>query len=332
MKRIIVSVMMLGLAVSAARAQQQDDPQDASAPPAATPASLSPAGGGGAPALSPLMQSPVLRSKEAIESCRERRLRGEIKTYKQSAECSNPQIYAAWQAANYPHMDLITAWLSARESESEKVDLRQITPEQFEKDMDALTLRLTAEERRRRSGLVASTDSDLSLQLPPPTKVLGVATPSGQDKQAAKKSAEARARSTRQAYDPASGPNSVATLSTLNSTKPRSGVGGPFVPVDPNSPAARAAMAAQAPGAGSSGLYAQLAAQRSEGEAHLTFRGLQAQYPSILGGRDAIIRRADVPNQGTFYRVEVGPLSNGQADELCGSLKAAGGQCITRYE
>ena len=335
MKRMMVSVMVpvlvLGLAVSAARAQQQDDTRDAAAAPAAAPASLS-AAGGTSPALSPNMQAPVQRSKEAIESCRERRLRGEIKTYKQSAQCSNPQIYAAWQAANYPHMDLITAWLSARESESEKVDLKQITPEQFERDMDALTLRLTAEERRRRSGAVSSADSDLSLQLPPPTKVLGVATPAGQDKQAAKKSAEARARSARQPYDAASSPNSVSTLTSLNSTKPRPGVGGPFVPVDPNSPAARAAVAAPAPGAGSSGLYAQLAAQRSEGEAHLTFRGLQAQYPSILGGRDAVIRRADVPNQGTFYRIEVGPLSNGQADELCGSLKAAGGQCITRYE
>lgn len=91
-------------------------------------------------------------------------------------------------------------------------------------------------------------------------------------------------------------------------------------------------MAASAPGEGSSGLYAQLAAQRSEGEARIVFRGLQTQYPAILGGRDAVIRRADIPNQGTFYRVEVGPLSNGQADELCGSLKAAGAQCITRYE
>jgi hypothetical protein len=102
--------------------------------------------------------------------------------------------------------------------------------------------------------------------------------------------------------------------------------------VDPNSPAARAAMAAAAPGEGSSGLYAQLAAQRSEAEARVTFRGLQSQFPSILGARNAVIRRADVANQGTFYRVEVGPLSSGQADELCGNLKAAGAQCIARFE
>jgi cell division septation protein DedD len=91
-------------------------------------------------------------------------------------------------------------------------------------------------------------------------------------------------------------------------------------------------MQAAAPGEGSGGLYAQLAAQRSEAEARTTFRGLQSQYPGILGSRDAVIRRADVPNQGTFYRIEVGPLSGGQAAELCGSLKAAGAQCIQRYE
>jgi len=39
-----------------------------------------------------------------------------------------------------------------------------------------------------------------------------------------------------------------------------------------------------------------------------------------------------MPNQGTFYRVEIGPLSAGQADQICGSLKAAGGQCVAQYE
>ena len=42
--------------------------------------------------------------------------------------------------------------------------------------------------------------------------------------------------------------------------------------------------------------------------------------------------RADISGQGAFYRVEIGPLSPGQADQLCGSLKAAGGQCIGQYE
>jgi hypothetical protein len=336
MMRFVVSLIALGLAVSQARAQ--DASQTATdAEPQAAPASLSfPAREAppsvAPPVATPAMQAPIERSRAAIEECRQRRLRGEIKTYKESAQCSNPQIFAAWKAVNYPHMDLITAWLDAREAESDKVDQKQITPEQFERDMDALTVRLTAEERRRRGGLVSAADSDLSLQLPPPTKVLGVATPPAQDKLAAKKSAAARTRAVQQPFDPAAGPNTVGSLAPLNSPKPQSGVGGPFVPVDPNSPAARAVMAAAAPGEGSGGLYAQLASQRSEGEARLTFRGLQAQYPTLLGTHDAVIRRADIPSQGTFYRVEVGPLSSGQIDELCGNLKAAGAQCVTRSE
>ena len=109
------------------------------------------------------------------------------------------------------------------------------------------------------------------------------------------------------------------------------GVGGPFVPVPDATGSTRVASTA-APPQGAGGLYVHLASQRSDAEARTAFRMLQQQYPSILGGRDAVIRRADVSGQGTYYRVEIGPLSPGQADQLCGSLKAAGGQCITQYE
>jgi hypothetical protein len=127
----------------------------------------------------------------------------------------------------------------------------------------------------------------------------------------------------------------LAMLDAANPNAP-AGVGGPFVPVNPNSPAARAAMAramaASAPGEGSSGLYAQLASQRSEAEARLAFHALQVKYQTVLGGRDAVIRRSDDRDQGTYYRVEIGPLSPDQADGLCGNIKAAGGQCVPRYE
>jgi len=116
----------------------------------------------------------------------------------------------------------------------------------------------------------------------------------------------------------------MGTVSSLDSRKPNAagGVGGPFVPVPPGTPLPQ----------GAGGLYAQVASQRSEAEALYAFRMLQQQYPNILGSREAVIRRADMPNQGTFYRVEIGPLSAGQADQICGSLKAAGGQCVAQYE
>jgi hypothetical protein len=111
-----------------------------------------------------------------------------------------------------------------------------------------------------------------------------------------------------------------------------SGVGGPFVPVNPNSPAARAALAAAAPGEGSDGIYAHLASQRSPADARLAYRSLEGRYPTYLASRDAVIRRVDDANQGTFYRVEVGPMSADEADALCGNIKSGGGQCVPRYE
>jgi hypothetical protein len=282
--------------------------------------------------LSPVMRAPLDKSRAAIAECRERRLRKELTTYKQSAQCSNPRIFAAWQEAGYPHMDLITMWLNAREEASEKVDQHAITPREFEEQMDALTVRLTNEEQRRRSGLIISPDGDLRLQLPPAGSVVGVVTPPAEEKLTAKKTAAARERAAAAVPAETSGVGGMAALSPLDSQRSQTGVGGPFVPVPANSPAARAAMARAAPGEGSSGLYAQLAAQRNEAEARTTYRSLQGRYPTALASRDAVIRRADDPSQGTYYRVEIGPLTLNQADELCGSIKTAGGLCVPRYE
>ena len=56
-----------------------------------------------------------------------------------------------------------------------------------------------------------------------------------------------------------------------------------------------------------------------------------ARFPNQLGGREAMIRRADLGAKGTFYRAMVGPFaSSEQAAELCSGLKAAGGSCIVQ--
>jgi hypothetical protein len=265
----------------------------------------------------PAMYGALEKSRAAIIECRERRLRKELPSYKASADCSNPKIFAAWRDANYPHMDLITEWLNTREQDSEKVDQHAMSPREFEDDMDALTLRLTTEEHRRRVGMIISSDGDMRLQLPPASQVVGVAVPPGEEKLEAKKAAAARERaaSAAPAPDPGSRPSvgSMGQLSALDGdrTKP--------TPVS-------------ATGEGGTGLYAQVAAQRSEQEARSAFRYLQNQYASVLGGRDAVIRRVQDSNNGTYFRVEVGPLTDGQADQLCGTIKAGGGQCIPRFE
>lgn len=270
------------------------------------------------------MAAPLEKSRAAIAECRERRLRGEIPSYRDSALCSNPRIFSAWREAGYQHMDLISEWLNVREAASAQVDQKTLTPEQFERQMGDLTIRLTAEERRRRAGLLVIPDNGLELQLPASTKVVAVAMPPGKEKLAKKKTAEARAAANVPYGDPAAGPSvqALGAVSGLDTRKKgaAAGVGGPFVPLTTPPPQ------------GAGGLYVHLASQRSDADAHNAFRMLQQKYPDILSGRDAVIRRADLGGQGTFYRVEIGPLSPGQADQLCGSLKAAGGQCVTQYE
>lgn len=300
------------------------------------------AGGSGAfaqdgdhPQMPSMFQAPLEKSRTAIAECREKRLRGEISSYAESARCSNRIIFVAWKEAGYPDMDLITQWLTAREAASEKVDQKVMAPKEFERQMGEITMRLTAEEQRRRAGLIYAADGALRLELPSSTQVLGVATPANEQKQAAKRSAAARTRAASGEYvDPAKGTSvgAMGSLSPLDSSKPSSGVGGPFVPVNPNSPAARAALARAAPGEGSNGLYALLASQQSEADARAIYRMLQGKYPDILGNRAAVIRRADAGGQGTYYRVEVGPLTTAQADQMCSSIKQAGGQCMQHYE
>jgi hypothetical protein len=94
-----------------------------------------------------------------------------------------------------------------------------------------------------------------------------------------------------------------------------------------NAPAAAAPAPAAA--SGGPGAYVQVSSQRSEAEAQSAFRSIAAKYPSVLGNRQPVIRRADIPGKGTYYRATVGPFaSSEQAVELCSSLKAAGGDCL----
>ena len=88
--------------------------------------------------------------------------------------------------------------------------------------------------------------------------------------------------------------------------------------------------AAPAAATSANGQYAvQISSQRSEAEAQAAFRALQAKYPTQLGGRQPLIRQADLGSKGVYYRALVGPFANGSdAVELCTSLKAAGGSCI----
>ena len=87
---------------------------------------------------------------------------------------------------------------------------------------------------------------------------------------------------------------------------------------------------AASPSAGG-GYAVQVASEHSEAEAESAFHTLQAKYPNQLGGREPIVRRADLGAKGTYYRALVGPFASmEQAAGVCSSLKAAGGNCIVK--
>ena len=98
--------------------------------------------------------------------------------------------------------------------------------------------------------------------------------------------------------------------------------GSPFpTPLPPNSGASRAVP----------GPYGvQVTSQRSEADAQASFRSLQQQFPSVLGNRQPVIRRADLGPRGTYYRAQVPFSSQSEANEFCSSLKSAGGQCVVQ--
>jgi hypothetical protein len=79
--------------------------------------------------------------------------------------------------------------------------------------------------------------------------------------------------------------------------------------------------------AGGSGYFVQVLAQTSEDAAQSSFRGAQAKYASLLGGRQMVIRMKKHADGKVFYGAQVGPLSREEATKLCGDLKSAGGSC-----
>ncbi len=108
-------------------------------------------------------------------------------------------------------------------------------------------------------------------------------------------------------------------------------------PNEPAAPAGQARTAAappartapSAPESAAAGFLVQLSSQKSESEARSSFRSLQAKFPDELGGRQPVIRRADLGSKGVFYRTMVGPFASAhEASQFCASFKAAGGQCV----
>jgi cell division septation protein DedD len=83
--------------------------------------------------------------------------------------------------------------------------------------------------------------------------------------------------------------------------------------------------------AGGSGYLVQVSSQKNEADAHASYRALQNKFPTVLGSRPPVIKRADLGDKGVYYRAMVGPFgTTEEAAQFCGSLKTAGGQCVVQ--
>jgi hypothetical protein len=86
-----------------------------------------------------------------------------------------------------------------------------------------------------------------------------------------------------------------------------------------------------APAPASGGYLVQVSSQRNEADAQTSFRALQSKFPTVLGSKEPVIKRADLGEKGVYYRAMVGPFgSSDEASQFCGSLKTAGGQCVVQ--
>jgi len=85
----------------------------------------------------------------AIQECRNKRASGQLKTYVESTECSNPKIVAAYQRAGYPYMDLIALWTAKRREIAEQEDMHRMTEVQAQAKGAELMSEISDTERHR---------------------------------------------------------------------------------------------------------------------------------------------------------------------------------------
>lgn len=107
------------------------------------------------------------------------------------------------------------------------------------------------------------------------------------------------------------------------------------VPTTSSAPSAPAATAAVTPAptapAGSGAYVVQVSSQKSETDALGSWKVLQSRYPQLLGSYKATVKKADLGDRGVYYRAQVGPFTTReQANDLCNSLRAQGGDCLVQ--
>jgi hypothetical protein len=120
----------------------------------------------------------------------------------------------------------------------------------------------------------------------------------------------------------------------LPPARPKSIASEPRAPVAAAQPA-RIQVAALEPSATAkpaapAGAYVvQISSQKTEADALASFKGMQRKFPGVFAGVRPSIKRAELGDKGTFYRLRVGAWSSREeATAFCTRLKTAGGDCV----
>lgn len=76
--------------------------------------------------------------------------------------------------------------------------------------------------------------------------------------------------------------------------------------------------------------YIQLASVKSADDAKSFYNRIREQFPNLVAGLNVFFPQADLGTRGTFTRVQIGPLDQGEAKSRCAdySASARGGTCL----
>ena len=128
-------------------------------------------------------------------------------------------------------------------------------------------------------------------------------------------------------------PHKIKTLPVKGDAAENGGIpAGAVAPAKPD-PAVRSASAPTGPAqrnpSAGGGYLVQVSSQKNEADAQVSYRALQNKFPTALGSRPPVIKRADLGDKGVYYRTMVGPFgATEDAAQFCANLKSAGGQCV----
>lgn len=115
----------------------------------------------------------------------------------------------------------------------------------------------------------------------------------------------------------------AATPAPAVATAPAAALPTPAPAVQQPQPAAVASNDSPAPA------YVQLSSQRTEEAARQTAEQIASRFGSLFGGANLEVQRVDLGERGIFYRVRVPANSLQDANTICSSVKANGGDCFT---